>query len=403
MQISEIRSNFPLFEQKRDGKPLIFFDNGCSTLKPKQVIDAICDYYANFPVCGGRSNYELAAKVDDTCKKTRKLVARFINAKDQDEIVFTRNTTESINLVAHSFNFSYGDEMLISDKEHNSNLVPWQILAKNKGIKLNILKSLPDNTFDLDNFRKQVNEKTKLVSLGWSSNLDGVSIPVAEIIDIAREKGAKILLDAAQTAPHQQIDVQKIDVDFLAFSGHKMLGPSGTGILYGKRKLLEELPPFITGGDTVEFTTYEKHQFLPIPEKFEAGLQNYAGIIGLGAAVEFVQKIGFEFIKEQELILNKFITERLIGIPKLKIIGPEAPALRAGIINFIIEGLNPHEISLILDRNYNIMVRSGQHCVHSWYNSRGVANSVRASLYFYNTIDEAEQFVDAIKKIIKLA
>ena len=403
MDINKIRQDFPLLSQSRNGQPLIFFDNACSALKPQPVIEAINDYYVNFPACGARSNYEIAELVNKKCREARKIIADFINAKNIEEIIFTRNTTEGINLIAHSFDFKPEDVVMISDKEHNSNLVPWQILVKQKGIKLHILKSRDDNTFDLDNFKKEINEKVKLVSLGWSSNLDGVSLPVADIVSVAHQFGAKILFDAAQAAPHHAIDVQKLDIDFLAFSGHKMLGPSGTGVLFGKKELLENLEPFLTGGDTVEYTTYDGHKLLPLPEKFEAGLQDYAGIIGLGVATRYLQNIGFEYIEQQELALNQFITEKIIDIKKLKIIGPADAKLRSGIINFTIDGLNPHETSLILDKNYNIMVRSGQHCVHSWYNSRGITNSIRASLYFYNTLEETQVFVEAINTIAKLA
>jgi len=247
-----------------------------------------------------------------------------------------------------------------------------------------------------------LDKSVKLVSLGFTSNLDGVTIPAAEIIRKAHACGALVLLDAAQTAPHQEIDVRSLDVDFLAFSGHKMLGPSGTGVLYGKLALLEEMPPFLVGGDTVSSTTYTSHQLLPPPEKFEAGLQDYAGIIGLGEAVDYLQSIGFNAIQKQETLINETISEAIKNIPGLKIIGPADPKLRGGIVSFYMDGIDAHQVALMLDQMGGVLVRSGQHCVHSWFNAHGIAGSVRASAYFYNTQQEAEQMVGHLNKIVKV-
>jgi len=295
-----------------------------------------------------------------------------------------------------------GDVVLISDKEHNSNLIPWQTQARKKGILVKIVPSCADNIFDLEAFEKCLDKKVKLVSLSYTSNLDGVSIPAAEIIKRAHQNGSRVLLDAAQTVPHQKINVRSLDVDFLAFSGHKMLGPSGTGVLYGKYQLLEEMDPFLVGGDTVASSTYETCEFLPPPEKFEAGLQDYAGIMGLGAAAKYLQDIGFEAIQKQELLLNETITAQIKDIPRLKLIGPADPKLRGGIVTFYLEGVDSHRIALMLDQMASIMVRSGQHCVHSWFNAHHIQGSVRASLYFYNTQEEAALFVSSLKKIGKV-
>ena len=240
------------------------------------------------------------------------------------------------------------------------------------------------------------------MSLGLTSNLDGVTIPAKKIIQLAHKAGALVLLDGAQAVPHHRIDVQDLDIDFLAFSGHKMLGPSGTGVLYGKYTLLDKLEPFMVGGDTVASSTYETHEFLPPPEKFEAGLQDYAGVIGLGAAVKYLSKIGFDFIEQQEQALNKYITEELKSITNLVIIGPNNPAQRGGIISFYIPGKDHHQIALMLDETAKIMVRSGQHCVHSWFQAKNIPGSVRASVYFYNTMEEAEMFVRELKKIVSI-
>ncbi|MEW6408050.1 MAG: aminotransferase class V-fold PLP-dependent enzyme [Patescibacteria group bacterium] len=402
MDLEKTRKDFPSLQEIVNGKPVIYFDNACSSLRPLAVIEAMNEYYRKYPACGGRSMHKLGETVTNKIDETRNIVAKFIKAKRKEEIIFARNTTEGINLVAHSLGLKRGDIVLTTDKEHNSNLIPWQIMAEKEGIIHKIVPSKDDNTFDLDGFQKIMSEQIKLVSMVYTSNLDGVSIPAQEIIKIAHQFGAKVLLDAAQTASHQEIDVSKLDADFLAFSGHKMLGPSGTGVLYGKYHILETLEPFLAGGNTVEYSTYENHKLLPPPERFEAGLQDYAGIIGLGEAVKYLEKIGFENIAKREYELNKFITEEIIKIPKLKIIGPLDPASRGGVISFYIEGIDPHQITLILDETANIMIRSGQHCVHSWFASRQINGSARVSLYFYNTKEEAEIFVETLNKIVKL-
>lgn len=401
--LNQIREDFPLFHSDiNNGKFPIYFDNACQSLRPQSVIDAVTEYYRDYPACGGRSMHRLAAKVTQKCDEARSVVAKFIGAKRKEEIIFTRNTTEGINLVAHSLGLQKGDIVITSDKEHNSNLIPWQILVEKTGIVHKIVPSKEDNTFDVEAFQKLMDERAKLVSLGFTSNLDGVTIPAEEIIKIAHKFGALVLLDAAQTAPHHNIDVSSLDVDFLAFSGHKMLGPSGTGVLYGKHELLEKLEPFLVGGDTVVSSTYDSHELLPPPEKFEAGLQDYAGIIGLGEAVRYLEKIGFENISKQECALNRFISDEIVNISRLHIIGPEDPSKRGGIVSFYIDGVNHHQVDLMLDESANIMVRSGQHCVHSWFDSRKIAGSVRASLYFYNTLEEAEICVNQLKKVLEV-
>ncbi|NIA18299.1 MAG: aminotransferase class V-fold PLP-dependent enzyme [Actinobacteria bacterium] len=405
MDIEKIRQDFPLLETKFNGKPVVYFDNACQALRPLSVINAINDYYVKYPACAGRSAHKLGETVTEKCEEARKTIAKFIGAKRKEEIIFTRNTTEGINIVAKSLGLKAGDIVLTTDKEHNSNLIPWQILSEKIGVIHKIIPSREDNTFDLERFKEMMEElggKVKLAAMVFTSNLDGASIPAKKIISIARQYGAKVLLDAAAAAPHRKIDAAELDVDFLAFSGHKMLGPSGTGILYGKYRLLENMDPFLTGGDTVEYSTYRGHKLLPPPEKFEAGLQDYAGIIGLSEAVKYLERVGFKNIAEQEYRINKFITDEIIKISRVKIIGPADPAERGGIISFYMEGIDSHQIALILDQAANIMIRSGQHCVHSWFSAKGIKNSARVSLYFYNTMEEAEIFVENFKKITKL-
>lgn len=397
MNIAKIRQDFPILSREE-----IYFDNACQSLRPQSVIDAITEYYREYSACGGRSNHHLAARVTQKCDEARILIAKFLHAKQKEEIVFTRNTTEGINLVANSLNFKEGDIVLTSDKEHNSNLIPWQIMHNKVGIVHRIVRSREDNTFDIEAYKKILEKGVKLVALGMTSNLDGATIPVAEIIRMAHQHGALVLLDGAQAVGHQAIDVQKLDIDFMAFSGHKMLGPSGTGVLYGKYGLLEKLSPFLVGGDTVSSSTYESCEFLPPPEKFEAGLQDYAGTIGLGEAASYLEKVGFAEIQKQEHLLNEYITEELRKIPSLVIIGPADFKERGGIVSFYIPGKDHHQIALMLDASSQIMVRSGQHCVHSWFADRKIPGSVRASVYFYNTLDEAEVFVKKLHKVLSV-
>jgi len=402
MNVEKIRQDFPALDKKQTGKTIVYFDTACQSLRPQVVIDAVNRYYLQEPACSGRSMHQWAAAVTREVDRARELMAKFLNAGRAQEIIFTRNTTEGINLVANTFPFQAGDVVLVSDKEHNSNLIPWQIQVKRRGIEVKVISTRPDNTFDMAAFEALLDERVKLVALGFTSNLDGVTIPAADIIRKAHGVGARVLLDAAQTAPHHPIDVRALDVDFLALSGHKMLAPSGTGVLYGKYALLESLPPFLVGGDTVANSTYADCEFLPPPEKFEAGLQDYAGIIGLGAAVTYLQRIGLDAIRKQEVLITQALSEQLKDIPGLKIIGPADPALRGGITTFYLEGIDSHRVALMLDQMANVLVRSGQHCVHSWFNARQIKGSVRASAYFYNTLEEVRVLVECLRKIRKV-
>jgi cysteine desulfurase/selenocysteine lyase len=398
MDVNKIRQDFPLLADKG----VVYFDTACQSLRPQQVTDALSEYYTRFPACSGRSMHHLAAAVTQKVDEARTALAKFLNAARKEEIVFTRNTTEGVNLVANALSFKPGDVIVISDKEHNSNLIPWQKLCRQKGTVLRIVPTHADGTFDLDAYAKTLDGQVRLVSLGHTSNLDGVTIPAAEAIKLAHQAGALVLLDAAQSAPHRQINVRALDADFVAFSGHKMMGPSGTGVLYGKLALLDEMEPFLVGGDTVATSTYDSAEFLPPPEKFEAGLQDYAGIIGLGAAVQYLHKIGFEAIQKQELEVTRTLDEGLRPMPGLHIIGPADPALRGGITTFYIDGIDSHRIALMLDQMRGIMCRSGQHCVHSWFHARGITGSVRASAYVYNTVQEAQLLVEHLTKIRKV-
>lgn len=399
--MKDFRNDFSIYRQSKGTSP-IYFDNACQSLRPQSVIDALTEYYQDYPACAGRSMHSFAAKVTQKCEEARQTLAKFINAHKEEEIVFTRNTTEGINLIANSMNFKKGDVVITTDKEHNSNLIPWQFLVKKVGIIHKIVPNNNDNTFNLEAFKALMDENVKLVSLGLTSNLDGVTIPAKDVIDVSHHYGSLVLFDGAQAVPHHKVDVSKLGVDFLAFSGHKMLGPSGMGVLYGKYELLDKLQPFMVGGDTVSSSTYTEHVMLPPPEKFEAGLQDYAGIIGLGEAAKYLSDVGYETIQTKEYELNRYLTNQLSEIQDLHIIGPSDPSLRSGIVSFYIDGVDHHQIALILNNSANIMVRSGQHCVHSWFNDKKISGSVRASLYFYNTLGEAEIFIQELKKVISV-
>lgn len=401
VELERIRDDFPILHKGINGKPVIYFDNACMSLRPKQVIRAMDQYYEDYPACAERSAHKLARIVTEKVTEARRTVARFIGARKPEELVFTRNTSEGINLVAHSLDFKKDDVVLTSDREHNSNLLPWQFLAKRSGVRHRIIPSDENMEFDLEKFKEMMNEKVKLVSVVHTSNLDGYTMPVDEIIKIAHEHGSLVMLDGAQSAPHRQVDVKKMDVDFFAFSGHKMLGPSGIGALYAKYELLEGMEPFMVGGATVQNSTYTSCIVLKPPEKFEAGLQNYAGSIGFAEAAQYLSRVGKEKIEKHEAELNRFISNGLLQIRGVSIIGPKEAELRGGIASFNIKGLNHHDVALMLDES-NIMVRSGQHCVHSWFNAHKIEGSVRVSLYLYNNKEEAEKFLDAVGKIARL-
>ncbi|MEM4240379.1 MAG: cysteine desulfurase [Candidatus Woesearchaeota archaeon] len=387
MNVEKIRKDFTCLEQKP--KP-VYFDNACQSLRPKIVIEKMQEYYDKYPACAGRSWHDWGQKVTEEVKKARTTAQKFFNAKSPDEIIFTRNTTEGINLVANCLDLK-GKKVIITDKEHNSNLLPWQKLAKT-GIKF---ETVPFG--DAGALAKKISG-AGLVSMTMTSNADGTSIPAKEIIDTAHKNGALVLLDAAQSAPHQEISVKKLDADFLACSGHKMLGPSGTGILYGKKELLDKMPQFMVGGETVKDSTYATSEPEKVPEKFEAGLQNYSGILGLGAALEYLKNIGLEEIHKHEIALNKKITEA-IG-DKVQLIGPKDAEQRSGIFSFNINKMNPHDVAMLLSKSHNIMTRSGMHCVHSWFHANNLPGSCRASLYLYNTEEECDIFIDAVKKLL---
>lgn len=400
MNIQKIRQDFPVLQKKVRGRPIIYFDNACMSLRPVQVIQKLQEYYEEFPACHGRSVHKLSNRLTHEFELARQTIQKFIGARKPEEIIFTKNCTEAINLVAYCLKWNPNEVVLNSDREHSSNIVPWLKLQNERKIKRVWIPAKPDESFDLDAYEQELKkQKVRLVSVVWTSNLDGYTLPVKEIIKLAHKHEAMVLLDGAQAVPHFEVNVRKLDVDFLTFSSHKMCGPNGVGVLYGKKELLEKLNQFIVGGDTISNTTYASYKSMPIPEKFEAGLQNYPGVIGLAEACRYLQKIGMREIEKHVSKLDQKLKEGLSEIPRAKILGNKEA--RAGVTSFVLEGMNYHDLALILDGAANIAVRSGQHCVHSWFNSRHISGSVRASLYFYNTEEEVEIFLKTLKKIVK--
>ena len=383
-----IRADFPPL---RTGK-LIYFDNACTTLRPEVVIDAVTRYHTEFPACGERSLHRLGRRVDEEIALAREAARRFLGARRTDEIVFTQNTTHAINIVAHSFGFRPGDAVVTSDQEHNSNLLPWQQLARH-GVRHRAVRF-----GDLEELTVALTPEVKLVSMVMTSNLDGASIDARRVVETAHGRDVPVLLDAAQAVPHQAVDVRGLDVDFLACSGHKMLGPSATGLLYGKREWLARLTPTLVGGGTVEDSTLATASYRDGPERFEAGLQNYAGIVGLRHAIEYLEAVGRDAVREHEQALTRQLDEGLRRYEDVTVYGPAADR-RGGITSFSIRGVDVHDVCLLLDESANVAVRSGRHCVHSWFNAHGVEGTVRVSFYLYNTAEEVAAFLDALHRV----
>ena len=392
MDVESIRKDFPVVDE------YIYFDSACLSLKPHSVIEAVKRYYCEFPVCEGkRSSHTLSTRLTREIKKGRESVRDLLNASETDEIAFTKNTTESINTVARGLDLRKGDKVLTTDKEHNSNLVPWIKMKEKRGIKYEQVATNDDGELNIDDLKDKIDEDVKIVSMVHTSNLDGTTTPASQIADIAHENDAYFMLDGAQSVPHRPVDVKDIGADFLAFSVHKMLGPTGLGVLYGRKDLLEEIEPLTYGGGGVKSTRYDEATLQDSPAKFEAGLQNFASLAAVKPAVDYIQKIGLKNIEKHELKLNKLATEELRDL--VNIIGPEDPEKRSGIFNFQMDQLGCHEITLLMDEE-NILLRGGQQCVHSWYSFHGLEGGNRASFYLYNTEEEVKKFVDVIKSLL---
>ncbi|MEM4262329.1 MAG: aminotransferase class V-fold PLP-dependent enzyme [Thermoplasmata archaeon] len=400
MNVENVRKDFPILRKRFNGKPIIYLDSACQSLRPRQVIKEMTRYYEEFPACAGRSIHKLATYVSIEMDEAREKLSRYVNASKPEEICFLRNCTEALNTVIFGMNLRRGDTVLTTDREHNSIHIPLLKLRETTGIRYEWVPSRSDETFDIEMYSEIVSKiKPKLIAMCHTSNVNGVTIPAREVCEIAHDRGASVLLDGAQFAPYGPFDIRKIDADFYAFSSHKMCGPSGVGILTGKYEKLAALEPRTYGGHGVTMATRKKAEILPPPERFEAGLQNYSGIMGAMAAAEYLSKIGRRQIEAHVRTLNVETTRRISDNASLRMIPPTEADLRGGILSFNIIGRSPHDVAIILDDAENIMIRSGMHCNHSWFKERGIEGSARASFYIYNTKEEARKLADAIDAI----
>ena len=396
IDVNAIRKEFPLINDD-----VAYLDNAATTQKPECVIKAISDYYRTGNANPMRGLYKLSVAATDTYENARSKVASFINAQDPSDIVFTRNATESINLVAETYamaNLGEGDSILISIAEHHSNLLPWQRVAAAKGCKLKYIDTDESGKITVEAFKAAVTADVKFVAINQISNVLGTLNPVREFSKITHDNGAKILVDASQSVPHIKVDVTEIDCDFLVFSGHKMYAPMGIGALYGKKELLEAMPPFLRGGEMIDYVTRDSATFTEVPHKFEAGTVNVEGASGLTAALDYVSAIGIDEIAKREEYLTKIAFEKLSNVPHVKILGSSDYVDHHGILTFVIEGVHPHDIAYIMDAD-DVCVRAGHHCAQPLMKHLGVMSTTRASISFYNTEDEIDRFVRSVAGI----
>jgi cysteine desulfurase / selenocysteine lyase len=400
-----VRDDFPILHQEVNGKPLIYFDNAATSQKPLLVLNTLRDYYEQYNSNVHRGVHTLSAKATEAYESARDKVAAFVNAASRQEIVFTRNATEAINLVAYSWgmhNLQQGDEIILSVMEHHSNLVPWQFVAQKTGAVLKFVELTPQETFDLEQFKKLVSDKTKLVSVVHVSNTLGCINPVTEICAIAHQNGARVLIDACQSVPHMPISVQEIDCDWLVASGHKMCAPTGIGFLYGKLDLLREMPPFLGGGEMIADVFLDHSTYADLPHKFEAGTPAIAEAIALGAAVDYLSQIGMDKIYTYEAELTGYLFEKLEQIPEIRIYGPKPKVAglgRAALAAFTAGEIHANDISTLLDQE-GVAIRSGHHCTQPLHRYMGIPATARASLSFYNTREEIDVFVKALKETL---
>ncbi|MEM3791245.1 MAG: cysteine desulfurase [Candidatus Micrarchaeaceae archaeon] len=406
MNVDRIREDFPILKIKVNGKPLAYLDNAATSQKPKQVIDKIYEYYTNYNSNIHRGIYTIAEKADEEYLNSKELVARLINASSYKNIIYVRNATEAINLVSYTWgekNIKKGDLILVSEMEHHSNIVPWQLLAKRKKARLEYIKIKGNESIDEEDLKEKLEKKPKLVSITHVSNVLGTINDVEMISKVAHEYGAKVLVDGAQSVPHMKVDVKKIDCDFLAFSGHKMLGPAGIGVLYGKEEILEEMPPMLGGGDMIRSVSFKESTWNDLPWKFEAGTPNIEGGIGLGEAVKYLMKIGMEEIREHEKSLTRYALDRLKDIKGLSVYGYHSMnEHRAGVISFNVEGIHPHDLSEVFDSE-GIAIRTGHHCAMPLTRELlRVPATARMSFYLYNKEEEIERAIATIEKAKKM-
>jgi cysteine desulfurase / selenocysteine lyase len=396
LDIQSIRKQFPVLHQEVNGKPLIYFDNAATNQKPSSVIKALDHYYETDNANIHRGVHTLAERATADFEETRKKAAAFLNTKEVEEVIFTKGTTESINLVASTWGRKFvkeGDEIIISTLEHHSNIVPWQMLCEEKGAILRVIPINPKGEVIIDEFKKLLSAKTKLVSVVFASNALGTVNPVAEIISLAHQHGAVVLLDGAQASAHLEVDVQKLDVDFFALSAHKMYGPTGVGILYGKRALLDAMPPYQGGGEMISEVTFEKTTYNAIPYKFEAGTPNIADVVAFGAAIDFVNEHGKDRIAAHEEELLHYATTKLESIPGVRIVGQAAD--KVSVVSFLVNGYHPLDVGMYLDAR-GIAVRTGHHCTQPLMKHLGIEGTVRASFSVYNTKEEIDRLAEAV-------
>ncbi|ERI94303.1 cysteine desulfurase, SufS subfamily [Clostridiales bacterium oral taxon 876 str. F0540] len=399
--VEEIRKDFPILSQNVHGKPLVYLDNAATTHKPIEVLEAMKNYHHMHNGNPHRGAHYLSVMATEDYENTREKVRKFINAAKTEEIIFTRNATESLNLVAYSYGMNFineGDEIVLCISEHHSNIVPWQKVAKAKKAVLKYMYLNSDYRLDMEEVKEKITDKTRLVGIARMSNVLGTIYPVKEIAEYAHSKGAIVLVDGAQAVPHMKVDVRELDADFFVFSGHKMLAPMGIGVLYGKKELLEKMPPFLFGGDMIEYVEEQNTTFAELPFKFEAGTQNVEGAVGLSAAIDYLEDIGLDKIHEYEMELTAYALEKMKEIPYVKIYGPADLQNRGGVVSFSIEGCHPHDVSSIVD-TYGVAIRAGHHCAQPLMKFIGAPATSRASFYFYNTKAEVDIFIASIKNV----
>lgn len=398
----EFRRDFPLLNQTMNGRPIVYLDNGATTQKPESMIQAMCGYYGGCNANPHRGAYALSIEATDIYENTRERVRRFINAPKAEEIIFTKNATEALNLVAYSYGrtkLGPGDEILLTIAEHHSNLVPWQETAKATGAKLNYIYLEPDGNLSQKDIETKITPRTKVMAVTHVSNVLGLVNPVRDIADRAHDAGAVVVVDGAQSVAHMAVDVQALGADFFAFSGHKMLSPMGIGVLYGRHELLSAMPPFLTGGDMIEYVSEQETTFAELPAKFEAGTQNVGGAAGLTAAIDYLEKLGFDRIAAIEQELLDYALPQLKALPYVELYGCDTTRNnKTGIITFNVKDVHPHDVSTILDAE-GVAVRGGHHCAQPLMTYLGQNATCRASFYFYNTKDDVDRWIAALKKV----
>ncbi len=397
LDVQKIRQDFPLLRDYSEA----YLDNAATSQRPQCVLDAICDFYRNSNANPLRGFYPLSLAATDAYENARARVARFIGAENANEVIFTRNASESLNLVAYTYgmaNLGPGDEVAVSILEHHSNMLPWQMVCKKTGATLHYMDCQPDGSFTAETLDEAINQRTKIVAVTHVSNVLGCVSPVEEIVERAHQVGAVVVLDGAQSVPHMPVNVTKLGVDFLAFSGHKLMGPMGIGVLWGKMALLEAMPPFLTGGEMIESVTREGAVWAEVPHKFEAGTVNAAGAVGLAAAMDYIEKIRFTDMMAQEEKLVARAMNGIAQIPGVQVLGSDDPKNHTGIVNFLVDGVHPHDVAEILESD-GVNVRSGHHCAQPLLAHLGCRASTRASFMFYNTEDEVDRLVSSLKTL----